>query len=156
MEYMNPIGGNRMINQTKIEIRKPRAEIFEAFVDPEKIGNFWFSSSSSRWEEGQTITIRYEEYDAEGDIHILKVIDHEKIEYEWGREEGEPHLVTITLHEKDPETTIVEVTEDGFDDHDPELTEKLVDNKEGWVYALTCLKGYMEFGVNGLRAALVK
>jgi hypothetical protein len=29
------------------------------------------------------------------------------------------------------------------------------DNKEGWVYMLTCLKGYLEFGVK-LRGALVK
>lgn len=145
-----------MQTETKIEIFRPRAEIFEAFVDPGKIGNFWFSSSSQRREEGKTITLRYDENDAEGDIKILKIIDHEKIVYEWGREYGEPHLVTISLHEKDPATTVVEVTEDGFDDKDPELTAKLVDNKEGWVYALACLKGYMEFGINGLRAALVK
>jgi|GEM_PF-3695388 hypothetical protein len=60
------------------------------------------------------------------------------------------------LPRKDPATTVVEVTEDGFADDDPDLIAKLVDNKEGWVYALTCLKGYMEFGVNGLRASLVK
>jgi len=37
-----------MYNQTKIEIHKPAAVIFEAFVDPVLIGNFWFSSSSER------------------------------------------------------------------------------------------------------------
>lgn len=145
-----------MNTQTKIEIRKPAADIFEAFIDPIRIGSFWFSSSSERWEEGKTITLRYEEYDAQGDIHVLNMIDHQKIVYEWGREEGEPHLVTITFNEKNPAITVVEVTEDGFDDNDPELIPKLMDNKEGWVYVLTCLKGYLEFGVNRLRGALVK
>jgi uncharacterized protein YndB with AHSA1/START domain len=145
-----------MKTETKVEIRKPAAEIFEAFVDPVKIGNFWFSSSSERWEEGKTITLRYDEYDAEGQIQILNIVDNKQIVYEWGREEGEPHQVTISFHEQDSSTTVVEVTEDGFVDDDPELIAKLVDNKEGWVYALTCLKGYMEFGVNQLRAALVK
>lgn len=145
-----------MNTQTKIEIRKPAAEVFEAFVDPVKIGNFWFSSSSQRWEEGKTITLTYEEYDAQGDIHILEVTDHQKIIYEWGREEGEPHRVTITFEEKSQGTTIVDVIEDGFVDNDPELLPKLLDNKEGWVYTLTCLKAYLEFGVNQLRAALVK
>ena len=84
------------------------------------------------------------------------MIDRQKIVYEWGREEGEPHRVTITFNEINPGSTVVEVTEDGFVDQDPDLIPKLVDNKEGWVYALTCLKGYLEFGVNGLRAALVK
>jgi hypothetical protein len=32
----------------------------------------------------------------------------------------------------------------------------MLDNKEGWVYMLTCLKGYLEFDVNKLRAGLVK
>jgi hypothetical protein len=31
----------------------------------------------------------------------------------------------------------------------------LLDNKGGWVYMLTCLKGYLEFGINKLRAAIV-
>lgn len=144
-----------MNTHTKIEIRKPAKDIFEAFVDPVNIGNFWFTSSSERWAEGKKITLRYEEYDAEGVIHILSVIDHRKIVYEWGREEGEPHLVTITFQENRPGVTVVEVTEEGFDPNDPDLIPKLLDNKGGWVYALTCLKGYLEFGVNRLRGALL-
>ncbi len=50
----------------------------------------------------------------------------------------------------------VPVNEDGFSESDDELISKLIDNKEGWVYMLTCLKGYLEFGVKNLRAALVK
>jgi Transcriptional regulator C-terminal region len=53
-----------MNNLTKMTILKPTNEVFEAFVDPEKIGNFWFSSSSERWEAAKTITLRYDEYNA--------------------------------------------------------------------------------------------
>jgi len=99
-----------MNNLTKMEIRKPAHDVFEAFV------------------------------------------------VEWGREDGEPHLVTITFKNTDSDLagTVVEVNEDGFDENDPELIPKLVGNKEGWVYMLTCLKGYLEFDVNRLRGALVK
>lgn len=31
---------------TKMQVDVPRETVFEAFVDPEKIGGFWFSSSS--------------------------------------------------------------------------------------------------------------
>ncbi len=62
-----------MMNLTKIKIRKPAHEVFEAFVDPAKIGNFWFSSSSARWEQGKTITLRYDEYAAQVDIKVLDV-----------------------------------------------------------------------------------
>ncbi|WP_235442588.1 MULTISPECIES: hypothetical protein [Bacillales] len=49
-----------MNNLTKFQMNRPAQEVFEAFVDPEKIGNFWFSSSSARWEEGKSITLFYD------------------------------------------------------------------------------------------------
>jgi uncharacterized protein YndB with AHSA1/START domain len=145
-----------MNNLTKMKILRPANEVFEAFVDPSKIGNFWFTSSSERWVQGKTITLKYEEYGAQGNIKILELIKNQKIAFQWGEEEGEPHLVTITMREIDRETTVIEVNEEGFDGKDPDLLHKLVDNKEGWVYMLTCLKAYLEFGINRLRGALVK
>lgn len=140
-----------MNNLTKMNILKPANEIFEAFVDPEKIGHFWFSSSSERWAEGKTITLRYEEYNAQGDILIKEIMENEKIVFEWAGS----RIVTIDFLPSEKEGTIVEVKEEGFDESNEHFIEQLVDNKEGWVYMLTCLKGYMEFGVD-LRAALVK
>jgi uncharacterized protein YndB with AHSA1/START domain len=140
-----------MNNLTKMNILKPANELFEAFVDPEKIGHFWFSSSSERWAEGKTITLRYEEYNAQGDILIKEIMENEKIVFEWAGS----RIVTINFLPSEKEGTIVEVREEGFDEGDESFIEQLVDNKEGWVYMLTCLKGYMEFGVD-LRAALVK
>lgn len=141
-----------MKNITKLKIEKPANEIFEAIVDPIKIGNFWFSSSSERWEQGKTITIRYDEYNAEGQIEIVEMETNKKIVFH----DFDNHTITITLEEQSSSGTIIEVIEDGFDENDSELIEKLIDNKEGWVYTLTCLKAYLEFGVTQLRAALVK
>jgi uncharacterized protein YndB with AHSA1/START domain len=142
-----------MNNLTKIKILKPANEVFEAFVDPSKIGNFWFSSSSERWEEGKTVTLRYDEYDYQGDIEVLEVETNKKIVFQDA--DGEGNVVTISLKELDQASTIVEVIEEGFKENDDEIISNLIDNKEGWVYMLTCLKGYLEYGVN-LRAALVK
>jgi uncharacterized protein YndB with AHSA1/START domain len=146
-----------MNNLTKLKILKPAVEVFEAFVDPEKIGNFWFTSSSERWEQGKTVILRYDEYHAEGGIKILEIEKGRKIVFRWGEEEGQGgHIVTITFEEIDHSTTIVAVNEEGFTDNDPELIAQLIDNKEGWVYMLTCLKAYMEYGVSTLRASLIK
>lgn len=134
-----------------MKVQKPAHEIFEAFVDPEMIGNFWFSSSSERWEEGKAVTLRYEEYDAQGDIHILEIQEEKKIVFEWAGN----HKVTISFTQEETGSTIVGVKEEGFDEESENIINELVDNKEGWVYMLTCLKGYMEYGVN-LRASLVK
>ncbi|MDB5085039.1 MAG: hypothetical protein JWN30_1925 [Bacilli bacterium] len=144
-----------MNNLTKLKIFKPANEVFEAFVEPSKIGNFWFSSSSEKWEPGKTITLRYDEYDAQGDIKVMEIEENKKIVFQWGAD-GEGHIVTITLKELDNASTIIEVSEDGFNENDDQLISNLLDNKEGWVYMLTCLKGYLEFGVNNLRAGIVK
>ncbi|MBI0578685.1 SRPBCC family protein [Neobacillus cucumis] len=144
-----------MKNITKFEIAKPAHEVFEAFVDPAKIGNFWFSTSSERWESGKTVALTYKEYNAELEIKVIDVVADQKIVFNWGPVEDE-HQVTISLNEVDSSSTIIEVTEDGFKENDPEFVHNLVDNKEGWVYMLTCLKGYLENGVNTLRGALVK
>lgn len=141
-----------MNNLTKMKIARPAHDVFEAFVDPAKIGNFWFSSSSERWETGKTITLRYEEYNAEGTITIKEIVPDKKIAFEW--DYGTVHLVTITLTQENETSTIVEVNEEGFVEGE-DLIPLLVGNKEGWVYMLTCLKGYLEHGITTLRAALV-
>lgn len=143
-----------MRNVTKMKILRTVNVVFEAFVDPSEIGNYWFSSSSERWEQGKTVTLRYEEYAAQGEIYIIEIKDNKKIVFRWGSNE-EGHLVTISLHALDNET-IVEVVEEGFNDNDDNLIRNIVDNKEGWFYMLTCLKGYLESGNNTLRGALVK
>ncbi len=143
-----------MNNLTKMKIFKPANEVFEAFVDPLKIGKFWFSMSSERWEQGKTITLRYDEYDAQGDIKIIEIELNKKIVFQWGANE-EGHRVTITLNELSNSESIIEINEEGFDENEDNIISQMLDNKEGWVYMLTCLKGYLEYGVN-LRAALVK
>ena len=144
-----------MNNITKIKILKPVNEVFEAIINHEKMSNYWFSSGSGRLVQGEMITWRYDEYNAEMVIKVLEVDENKKIVYSWGGY-GEETIVTITLKPLDNMSTIIEVNEAGFEENDDDLISKLVDNKEGWVYMLTCLKGYLEFGVKNLRAGLVK
>ena len=139
---------------TKFRILKPASEVFEAFVDPLKIGNFWWSSSSERWEQGKTITLRYDEYNAEVNIKVTEIDINKKIVFKWG--ELEENTVTISMKEVDELSTIIEVNEEGFNENEDEIIHTLVDNKEGWVYVLTCLKAYLEFGITELRAGIVK
>jgi uncharacterized protein YndB with AHSA1/START domain len=139
---------------TKFKILKPANEVFEAIVDPEKMANYWFSSGTDRVEKGKTITWRYEEYNAEGVIQVLEVVENQKIVFTWG-ELSNPQVVTMTFTELDQSSTIIEVIESGFNEEDPELLNIMVGQKGGWVYMLTCLKGYLEHGINNLRASLV-
>ena len=139
---------------TKLKIFKPANELFEAIVDPEKMANYWFSSGTARVEQGKTITWRYDEYNAEGVIQVLEVEENKKIVFSWGADEEET-VVTITFEELDNSSTIIQVNEAGLKEDDPELINKMLGQKEGWVYMLTCLKAYLENGITTMRASLV-
>lgn len=97
--------------------------------------------------------LRYDEYSAEAVIDVLSVEPSRSIVFRW---HGTTHVVTIELQPRGAASTVVTVREDGFEPQDPALVDALLDNKEGWVYALTCLKAYLEAGVDTLRAALLK
>lgn len=140
---------------TKMKIGRPAHEVFEAFVDPSKIGNFWFSSSSGRWEQGKSISLRYDEYNAQVEIKITEIEVDARIVFQWGAL-GEERTNTIEVKESGDGSTIIEVNEKGWNEHDEHLQTKLIDNKEGWVYMLTCLKGYLENNISSLRTGLVK
>ncbi|MEB6171238.1 SRPBCC domain-containing protein [Staphylococcus pseudoxylosus] len=130
---------------TKMQVNVPKENVFEAFVNPNQIGGFWFSSSSERWEQGKTITLCYEEYNAELDVQIKSIEENKSIEFIWG-----DHPVTIQF-EGIGESTIVTTIEKDFDTQD---VEQLLGQKEGWVYMLSCLKAYLEHNVS-IRAAIL-
>lgn len=139
---------------TKLKIAKPANKVFEAIVDPQKMSNYWFSSGSERVEQGKMITWRYDEYNAEITIYVLEIEDNKKIVFKWGSQEEET-VVTIALTHSDNRNTIIEVTESGFKEDDTDILNKMIGQKEGWVYMLTCLKAYLENGIDNLRASLV-
>lgn len=129
---------------TKMEIKAPASTVFEAFVDPKEIGGFWFSSSSKRWETGKNIVLRYDEYDAEVEIKVKAVTPNDNIEFRWGDK-----TVTINFESYD-DKTLVTTKESSFDSSE---IERILGQKEGWVYMLSCLKAYIEHGVK-IRAGL--
>ncbi len=130
---------------TKMQVNVTKENVFEAFVNPNQIGGFWFSSSSERWEQGKTITLCYEEYNAELDVQIKSIEENKSIEFIWG-----DHPVTIQF-EGIGESTRVTTIEKDFDTQD---VEQLLGQKEGWVYMLSCLKAYLEHNVR-IRAAIL-
>ncbi|HLR20100.1 MAG TPA: SRPBCC domain-containing protein [Staphylococcus sp.] len=128
-----------------MQINVPKEEVFEAFVNPDQINGFWFSSSSERWESGKTITLRYEEYNAEIEIRIESIKENNLIKFTWGEQS------VVIQFENEGQTTIVTTVEKDLEDTD---TERLLAQKEGWVYMLSCLKAYIEHGVK-IRGALL-
>lgn len=139
---------------SKMRFDKSTSEVFEALVDPEKIVNYWFSNSSGRLEEGKKITWLYQEYNAELTIKVVEIEKDKRIVYKWGEDEHETTVAFLLVEEKNG-STVLEVTESGFNTNDPKIVNILLGQKEGWMYMLTCLKGYLENSISTLRGSLI-
>ena len=50
------------ISKTGMLIRKPVAEVFEAFINPDITTQFWFTKSSGRLQAGQQVQWDWEMY----------------------------------------------------------------------------------------------
>lgn len=134
----------------KMNIKKSAKDVYEAFANPEKIKNFWFSGSSRYWETGQTVTLSNQEYGAEFDVQIIEALPYSKIIFEWGAADA-LRRNTLSFAENFG-STLVTVTEAGFDEVH---IDEMLKNQSGWVFMLTCLKAYLENGVTNLRNGLV-
>lgn len=155
---------------TRMEIAASAEDIFDSFVNPEKIGNFWFSRASEIWEKGKKITLSYDEFDAKVPIQVLELRQNRQIRFVWGTSDDE-RVVTITIAPSGDKSA-VEVKEAGFQEAEAmlsnpalaeirtyeyeEIIEHLLGQKEGWTFVLTCLKAYLENGVNTLRMGLLR
>ncbi len=136
---------------TKILINKNKEAAFEAFCDPDNIGNFWFSKCTARWQAGETVFLSYPEMGIFNiSAKIIAATPGEKIVFTWGEGASE-RTVTITFTTV-KNGTIVEVQEGPWPDNFN--FEELLGTKEGWTFVLTCLKAWLESGVNTLRLGL--
>lgn len=70
--------------KSEMLIRKPVAEVFEAFVNPEITTRFWFTKSTGRLEAGKHITWTWEMYDISVQVNVKEVEEGERILIEWG------------------------------------------------------------------------
>ncbi|TDM12773.1 SRPBCC domain-containing protein [Macrococcus lamae] len=134
---------------TKMTIHASSQTLYEALINPDRISNFWFNSSE-QWAEGKTVHVTYPEYAAAFDIDIVQLQSNRLIEFEWPAG-GNGNRVVIEFIEM-TDVTRVDITELGL----PDDAARLMDQKEGWVYMLSCLKAYIEHGVTDLKGHLSK
>ena len=70
--------------KSEMLIRKPVAEVFEAFVNPEITARFWFTKSTGRVEAGKSLTWTWEMYDISVQVNVKEVEAGKRILIEWG------------------------------------------------------------------------
>lgn len=133
--------------ESAIQILKPREEVFEAIVDPEKMSNYFISESTGRMEEGKSLEWKFPEFDMKIPVKVTSVKPAELISFEWEGAKDKNLKVRITLEEKGSGNTLVKITE-GKMESDEEGILWYGRNSGGWANFLACLKAYLEYGIN--------
>lgn len=130
--------------ECQMMIRKPIAQVFDAFVDPALTTRFWFTKSSGRLEKGKTVTWEWEMYGAAAEVKVLDVVSNERISIEW---DDPATTVDFEFSELSGETTYVTIKHYGFRQTGNDLIEVIKNNTGGFTTVLDGLKAYLEFGI---------
>ena len=134
------------VAKTGMLIRRPVADVFEAFVDPAITSRFWFSRGSGRLEPGRRVRWEWESYGAAAEVDVLAVEQDERILVEWPTDGA---VTTVEWHfEPRPDgTTFVAITNAGFRGDGEAVTRQALDATEGFALVLAGLKALLEHGV---------
>ncbi|MGG7035466.1 MAG: SRPBCC domain-containing protein [Flavobacterium sp.] len=129
-----------------MQIQKPISEVFEAIVNPEKMSNYFISESTGIMEEDKELMWKFPEFDDKFPIKVGKIEKDKYISYFWEVEEIEL-IVEITLTPKENNSTLVTITEKSRKNDEAGIIW-LSGNSFGWSNFLSCLKAYLEYGIN--------
>jgi uncharacterized protein YndB with AHSA1/START domain len=138
---------NPPIVKAQMLIRRPVAEVFEAFVDPAVTTKFWFTKSSGRLEPGQEIRWDWEMYGVHALVHVKAMEPGKRILIEWADAHGQPVPVEWTFIPYGADATLVRIANWGFSGTDDEVVSQAIDSMGGFSFVLAGLKAYLEHNV---------
>jgi uncharacterized protein YndB with AHSA1/START domain len=132
--------------KTAMLIRRPVAEVFEAFINPAITSTFWFTRGSGRLEKGQEIQWEWEMYDASVQVSVLAIEQHKRILVEW-LGYGTPTTVEWIFTAPSENTTFVSITNTGFSGTGDERVKQAISSTEGFTFVLSGLKAFLEHNI---------
>ena len=136
-----------MIAKTEMLIRRPVAEVFEAFIDPAITTKFWFTKSSGRLEAGKQVRWEWEMYNASIGVDVKAVERNKRILVEWG-EPDHRTIVEWVFTSRPDNTTFVSITNSGFQGTVEEAAQQAINATEGFTFVLAELKAFLEHNIN--------
>ena len=134
------------IAKTGMLIRKPVAEVFEAFLNPDITTKFWFTKSSGRLEVGQPVQWDWEMYGVSAPVTAKASEPNMRIVIEWPGYSG-PSTVEWRFAPQPDDTTFVSIMEAGFTGDGDELVKQVADSAQGFTLVLAGLKALLEHNV---------
>ena len=126
-------------------IRRPAAEVFEAFADPAVTSRFWFTRGSGRLEPGARVRWDWAMYGVGTDVVVKAIEPGRRILIDWDVD-SDPTEVEWTLDAHGGETW-VEVFNRGFPGAPDEQVARALDSTGGFALVLAGAKMWLEHGI---------
>ena len=143
METLQPT--QTPVAKTGMLIRKPVADVFAAFVEPEITTKFWFTKSSGRLEPGKQVKWEWEMFGSSTHLTVKALEPNRRIVIEWRGYSG-PTIVEWKFTPMDA-GTFVTITESGFTGDGDELIKYVSTSGQGFSWTLAGLKALLEHGI---------
>jgi uncharacterized protein YndB with AHSA1/START domain len=135
-------------------IRRPAAEVFNAFIDPAVTTRFWFTKSTGKLEKGKEVIWSWEMYNVSSAVLPVDIVPDKRIEIRWfehfDMKAGDPGArgnasrVVWTFTPYGENATFVEVVNDGFTGDADAVQQQALDSTGGFCWVLAGLKAYLE------------
>ncbi len=126
-------------------IRRPPADVFQAFVDPAITTRFWFTRSSGPLAPGAAVRWDWEMYGVGTEVAVTAFEENSRILFEWGapdaRTSVEVGLVPWQEH------TYVRIVERGFAGSGDQVLARVADSTGGFSTLLCAMKAFLEHGL---------
>ena len=136
--------------QTKI--LRPVTEVFSAIVSGERLKRYFVDGTTGDLVEGERVVWQWDHY-GENPVVVKKIVDNKLIELaidskDWDKTKNEAYEVRVIFEfEALPDGTMLSISEQGWKT-DAEGLKASHDNCGGWTHMATCLKAYIEHGID--------
>ncbi|OJU27280.1 MAG: polyketide cyclase [Sphingobacteriales bacterium 41-5] len=133
---------NNIVVECQMLIRRPAAAVFNAMIDPAITTNFWFTKSTGKLREGETVTWQWEMYGASADVAVKKIVENKLISFDWG--EPKESVDFSFTSSADGNSTYVVIKNYGFAQTGDALISKIIDTTGGFTTVLDGMKAWLE------------
>ena len=138
--------GTAPVARAAMLVRRPVAEVFQAFVDPAVTCKFWFSRGSARLEPGARVEWTWDMYGVTVPVSVKAVEPNRRILVEWPGDGG-PAEIEWTFEARPDGTTFVGIANRGFRGEAEAVVAQAIGATEGFALVLAGLKALLEHGI---------
>lgn len=132
-----------------MNICRPVADVYDAVVNPEKLSGYFTSSASGPLEAGARVDWAWDDFEcgARLTVNVARTEQDKTVAFYWPAT-GKDTLVEFSFEPVSETVTRVKVCETGWE-MDEAGVQSALQQTEGWVHMLTCMKAWLEYdGIN--------